>query len=69
MPQKDKKIKDNIIENVIFSFIRVNDETDNTTIKDRSNFFRRKKENEATKDKKIKDFANVFELENEGEGS
>ena len=69
MPQKDKKIKDNIIENVIFSFIRVKDETDNTTIKDRSNFFRRKKENEATKDKKIKDFANVFELENEGEGS
>ena len=69
MLQKDKKIKDNIIENVIFSFIRVNDETDNTTIKDRSNFFRRKKENEATKDKKIKDFANVFELENEGEGS
>ena len=45
------------------------DETDNTTINDRSNFFRRKKENEATKDKKIKDFANVFELENEGEGS
>ena len=43
-------------------------ETDNTTIKDRNNFFRRKKENEATKDKKIKDFANVFELENEGEG-
>ena len=69
MLQKDKKIKDNIIENVIFSFIRVKDETDNTTIKDRSNFFRRKKENEATKDKKIKDFANVFELENEGEGS
>ena len=69
MLQKDKKIKGNIIENVIFSFIRVKDETDNTTIKDRSNFFRRKKENEATKDKKIKDFANVFELENEGEGS
>ena len=68
MLQKDKKIKDNIIENVIFSFIRVKDETDNTTIKDRNKFFRRKKENEATKDKKIKDFANVFELENEGEG-
>ena len=43
-------------------------ETDNTTIKDRNNFFSRKKENEATKDEKIKDFANVFELENEGEG-
>ena len=44
------------------------DETDNTKIKDRNNFFRRKKENEASKNKKIKDFANVFELENEGEG-
>ena len=44
------------------------DETDNTTLKDRNNFFRGKKENEATKDKKIEDFANVFELENEGEG-
>ena len=62
-----KKIEDNIVKDV-GNLLRLEKETDDTTIKDIRNPFRRKK-NVAVKDRVLRDIRNLIEHEEEEEKS